>query len=157
MATETKKMEQRLRVAEMYIVGLAVGIWNFVGESAMALAPEIGEELLKMMEKEMGLEIAGEDAKSVLAEIGRLMVDEFGLCTAADITVDGNSILVQTKDALVEIGLTKHGMASGVEKPFLNVIANTGLAALKRMKIKARCNFAINAANRGFDIKFDLL
>lgn len=42
-----------MRLMGLTIRGVALGIWDMVGESASSLAPRIGEQTLEAMEKEM--------------------------------------------------------------------------------------------------------
>jgi hypothetical protein len=156
MATEAQKTENTLRLAGMVLVSMAVGIWDFVGEAALVLAPKMGEEILKMLEKEMGLEVSGEKPEDILAEIGRIFVDEFGF--ASEITVESadNTIIVKAKDYRL-VRLLKQMEAAGVEKPFICMIMNTGLAALKRLGLKSYVDVEKWEEGNGTITTFELL
>jgi hypothetical protein len=156
MATEAKKAENTLRLAGMTLVSMSVGIWDFVGEAALVLAPQMGEETLKMMEKEMGLEVSGEKPEDMLAEIGRLFVDEFGF--ASEITVESadNTITVKAKDYGL-VPLLEQMEAAGVERPFICAIMNAGLAALRRLGLKAHVDIEKWKAGNGTITTFELI
>ncbi|MCK4232173.1 hypothetical protein KAX21_04420, partial [candidate division WOR-3 bacterium] len=78
MATEEQKKANLVRVYMMTVEGLVKGLWDLFGEGAYAAMETFGDELLEVMQKEMGLEIGGENVHEEIAEVGRLFVDEFG-------------------------------------------------------------------------------
>ncbi|NTV47269.1 MAG: hypothetical protein HGB11_12270, partial [Chlorobiales bacterium] len=86
MATEEIKKQNQLRLTNMALATLASAVWETLGDSSLSFSGLIGGQVLKIMEKEMGLEIAGESPKEVLTEISRIFVDEFGF--AEDITIE---------------------------------------------------------------------
>lgn len=137
MATEEKKLANRMRVTEYTLVGMAAALWNMLGESCMALVAPIGEELLKVTEKEMGLEIAGETPEAVLTEVGRLFVDEFGYYKETSLEKQGNTFTIYAKDAITK-NIPKMLKEAGVDKYFFSPALLISLAVLKRMGLKAR-------------------
>jgi hypothetical protein len=88
---EEKKLRQ-LKLFNDIIFGFAHGLYDLFGESALATVDSIGEDILEDMEHELGLEIAGEDPKGILTEIERLMVDEYGLCKSAELSIEDHEI-----------------------------------------------------------------
>ena len=137
MATDMEKKENKLRLTDLALTGLAKGVWDFVGETAFALAPAMGEDILKVLEKEMGLEIQGEKPEDVLNEIARLFVDEFGCAESIDVSAEGDSTFKVQVNSCIDRQKTQKMKEAGVTKPFTCPIMNACLAALKRMDIKA--------------------
>ena len=83
MATMEEKKLRQLRLFNNLIFGFAKGLYDLFGDSAMATVDTIGEDILEEMEHELGLEIHGENPETILTEIERLLVDEYGLVTKA--------------------------------------------------------------------------
>lgn len=92
MATEEQKKERLLRLCNDIMFGFGKGLYDLFGETALATVETIGEDILEDMEHELGLEIHGEDPETILTEIERLMVDEYGLCKKATLKIEGNEI-----------------------------------------------------------------
>lgn len=88
MATEEQKKIRQLRLFNDLIFGFAKGLYDLFGESALAMADTIGEDILQEMEHELGLEIQGENPQDILTELERLLVDEYGL--VKDIRIEIN-------------------------------------------------------------------
>ncbi len=146
MATEEEKKKNLARINAMIIYGLEKGLWDLFGESALATTNLIGNGMLELLEKTMGLEITGEDPQDVLTEIGRLFVDEFGIAVRFDITKTDDNIdfiiercvLMQVEKDLVEAGI----------KPFVCPYLNISTAAMRnRMGLKTKIS--------GFDVDID--
>ncbi len=154
MATEDEKKGNQLRLAALTLRGTALGIWQMVGDSAVSLGPTIGDELLKVMEQEMGLEVAGETPNDILVEIGRLFVDEFGF--AQSVTVTGNDkVFTMEVNGCVMAAMTGRLIDEGVD-PFICPYRNVSIAALKRLGIKARTRLESHTGG-GSVITFSLL
>lgn len=136
MATDEQKKQNLIRLTNMALLSLAAGTWDTLGESVFAFSGPMGDEVLKVMEKEMGLEIAGEDPNDVLMEINRIFVDEFGF--ASDIEVeqlDEEHFELKVRNC-VNRNFTDKLLEAGVEKPFICPIMNACSAALRRMGYK---------------------
>ena len=136
MATDEQKKENRLRLTNLTLASLAAGVWNTLGESSFAMGGPMGEVVLQAMEKEMGLEIAGEDPQEVMMEIGRIFVDEFGFCGDIDVVKTGEDSFEVKVKSCVNRTFTDKLVAAGVEKPFICPILNACEAALRRMNFK---------------------
>ncbi len=156
MATEEKKTQNRARINDITLVGLTAAIWEFVGESALSLCNQMGEEILNVLEKEMGVEIAGEKPEDVLTEIGRVFVDELGFAKAIEVKREGNCVLLFATDSLTS-DLPKMLKERGVNKYYISPAMNASLAALKRIGVKARADFMPATKPGEMIIKFDLL
>ncbi len=136
MATEESKKQNVLRLTSMALASLTAGVWDTLGEASFALAGPMGDEILGMMEKEMGLEIAGESPKDVVNEICRIFVDEFGFAKEIAVAMDGDQKLVLKVRSCINVPFTDRLAAAGVEKPFICPIMNACGAALRRMNFK---------------------
>jgi hypothetical protein len=148
MATEEQKKRQMVRVFSIMIEGLARGIYDLFEDSAYALMKTVGENLLEIMQKEMGLEIEGEEPIDVLNELLRIWVDEIGFFEDAKVE--------ETEKGWVIVGnnckgwnLSKKLQDSGVKEPFTCPIMNSMNAALGKMKIKTHMHIEPQPKTRG--------
>jgi hypothetical protein len=155
MATEEQKKANQLRLANLTLFGITAGFWELLGDTALAIGPQIGEQVLKVMEKEMGLEIAGEKPEEVLTEIARLFVDEFGFASNIEVVTEGNTITMKVHNCLNR-SLTDRLMEAGVEKPFICPIMNSGFVAMRRLGIKAHPDVVKWTEGNGSIITFRL-
>jgi hypothetical protein len=136
MATEEEKKRNMLRLARLTLFGLTAGIWDLIGDGARGLSHEIGDEILPVLEKEMGLEIAGENPEDALQEVGRLMVDEFGFAKEVEVIGDGDVIQMKVHTC-AQRRLTDDLEEAGVGTPFICPFMCVSDAVLDRMGIKA--------------------
>lgn len=133
MATEERKKENRSRLANLALLSVAAGAWDVLGKGVNALGGPIGDSVLQVMEKEMGLEVAGEDPEAVLMEVSRIFIDEFGFATDIEVkALDDEHFQLKVKNC-VNRQFTDKLMEAGVEKPFICPIMNASRSALKRM------------------------
>jgi hypothetical protein len=96
----------------------------------------MGDSVLQVMEKEMGLELAGEDPEAVLMEVSRIFIDEFGFASDIEVqALDDEHFQLKVKNC-VNRKFTDKLMEAGVEKPFICPIMNASRSALKRMGYK---------------------
>lgn len=137
MATEDEKKAQLVKVFSLMIEGLAKGIYDLFEDSAFALMKTVGEDLLEIMQKEMGLEISGEEPGDVLNELLRIWVDEIGFFDDANVET--------TDDGWVVVGnhckgwnLTQKILDSGVKVPFTCPVMNSMNAALAKTGVRAK-------------------
>jgi hypothetical protein len=157
MATEDQKKENRLRLTNLALLSLASSTWDTLGESAFAFSGPMGNHVLDVMEKEMGLEITGEDPHDVMMEISRIFVDEFGFAGDIDVKADGdNQFQVKVRNC-INRRFTDRLMDAGVEKPFVCPIMNACQAALRRMDFKAHETVEKWADGNGSIITFELI
>ena len=156
MATDEEKKQNMLRLARLTLYGLTTGIWDLIGEGALGLSHEIGDEILPVLEKEMGLEIAGENPTEVLQEVGRLMVDEFGFAKEVEVTSDGD-VLTMKVHTCANRKLTDDLMAAGVGKPFICPFLCISDTVLDRMGVKAMTNVEKWVEGKGSIITFELI
>ncbi len=156
MATDLEKNAHRARMWGLTTTSMTFGIWEMVEELATSLTPIIGAQLLGELEKQLGLEIAGEKPADLFVELGRIFVDELGF---------GSEVKVENADKTIRItfqhavGSPEYAMLKerGVEKLFSHPFLCTGIAALARMGIKARGNVEVDKAANSQTITFELL
>lgn len=153
MATEEQKKENLIRVKNLMIAGMAEAMWELFGESCYATMTQVGQDMLSIMEKEMGLEIAGENPKDVLTEIGRLFVDEMGYVDSFSVDQEGNKLHLHV-DNCRGWAMTQQILKTGVEEPFTCPIMNVGQAALGRMGIQAHRKITPRPDVKGSTITF---
>ena len=156
MATEQEKNANRARLWGLTVIGMTLGIWDMVQESSTSLSPQIGQAILGEIEKTLGLEVAGEQPETILVELGRIFVDEYGFATEAKVEKTGNQLRVTLCNA---VGIPEFSamMEKGVEKVFSNPFYCAGLAALSRQGSKARGNIEIDKAAKSYIVTFELL
>jgi hypothetical protein len=136
MATDEQKKKNQYRLMSMALTGLASGVWNTLGDSAFAFSGPMGNQILNIMEKEMGLEVAGDSPQEVMMEIGRIFVDEFGFAGDIKVEADGEEKFVVHVQNCINRRYTDRLVEAGVEKPFICPILNACQAALRRMDYK---------------------
>ena len=117
MATEEEKKKQLVKVLSLMVGGLAKGIYDLFEDSAYALMKSVGVEILDVMEKEMGLEISGEEPGDVLNELLRIWTDEIGMFEDAKVAESAEGWTV-TGNNCKGWNLTQRILASGVKEPF---------------------------------------
>jgi hypothetical protein len=140
MATEEQKKLRQLRLFNDLVFGFAKGLYDLFGESMLATTDTIGEDILEEFEHELGLEIHGEDPQTILTEIERLMIDEYGLVKDAKLEINHETHEI---DLFCEGCLlwkaTRDALEAGLEKPYHCVPMMLAAAALhKRLHKKAK-------------------
>ncbi|RME42112.1 MAG: hypothetical protein D6796_14910 [Caldilineae bacterium] len=157
MATEEEKKRNLARLNAMIIYGLEKGLWDLFGESALATTNTVGEGMLAILEKTMGLEIAGEDPQDILTEIGRLFVDEFGIATRFDMEKAGEDVNF-TVEHCVLMNVEKDLIEAGI-KPFVCPYLNIAAAALRqRLGGKTQISrFEVDTGNSCCHLQFKML
>jgi hypothetical protein len=153
---EEKKLRQ-LKLFNNIIFGFAKGLYDLFGDTAVATVDTIGEDVLEDMEHDLGLEIAGEDPKDILMEIERLLVDEYGMCKAADLVIDGGEIDLTCEGCLM--WKAARDLQEADVPPYTCVPMMMASAALhKRLGVKARfVEIEQDFDNRICDVDFELL
>ncbi|MBN1657829.1 MAG: hypothetical protein JXA93_05475 [Anaerolineae bacterium] len=142
MATDEQKQANLMRLAGLTSMSMALGIWDMVGDGALALCPAMGDQLLGLMEHEMGLEIAGENPSDVIAEIARLLVDEFGIAQHVDQELFEGGGTMTVRGCLA--GPICASLIQNGAEPFTCSFRNAGYAALTRAGIKVRPQVTFN-------------
>lgn len=92
MATEEQKKMRLLKLFNDVVFGFGKGLYDLFGDSALATVDAIGEDIIEEMEHEMGLEIHGEDPQSILTELERILVDEYGLAKKMTLKVEEHEV-----------------------------------------------------------------
>jgi hypothetical protein len=155
MATDQEKITRREALWALTVSGMTLGIWEMVEESATAISPYIGNALLPMIEKQLGLEIAGGKPADLITEIGRIFVDEFGYASEAKVTATDKAVTIVLKNAL---GMKEGAALSAtVKKQFANPVLCVGMAALVRAGMKCRSDSSWDVPNNSQIVSFELL
>ena len=152
MATEEQKKESQIRMLKMIVGAMSKALFDLLGETAFAVMGGVGDEYLNVMEKEMGLEIAGETPKDVMMEVGRIFVDEIGYINSFKIEEKDNEI-----DMLINgchgYDLSKKLLSQGVNVlpcPLMNICSS----AFKRMGKPVRKKVAPRIKEKGSKLTF---
>jgi ketopantoate reductase len=154
MATDEQKKLNQVRLSNMALLSLAAGAWDVLGKGVNAFSGPMGDEILKAMEQEMGLEVAGEDPEAVMTEISRIFIDEYGFATDIEVVVKDNEHFQLKVKNCVNRNFTDKLMAAGVEKPFVCPIMNACRSALKRMGYRVHEDVEKWTEGRGSIISF---
>ena len=101
MVTEAEKNERLRRIFNTMVYGLARGLWDLFGEASFATTNSIGDQVLEIIERDMGFEISGEDPEAILAEIERLLVDKIGTMSSGKATIDDNIISIACTECVL--------------------------------------------------------
>jgi hypothetical protein len=157
MATEEAKKENMLRMTELSLEVLAAEVWDTLGESSMVLGRGMGDAILEMLEKEEGLEIAGEDSLNVGKEIERIFVDEFGFAKEISVDVDKDAVATIKVTNCINTKFTDKMLASGVKMNYTCPIMLATGSALRQMGLKGRVNIERWPEGKGCKIIFSPL
>jgi hypothetical protein len=156
MATEEQKKKNMMRLMTLMIAGMAKALYDMFGETAFATMSEVGKTTLEIMEKEMGLEVDGENPQDVITEIGRIFADEMGFVESFSTTTQGNEISLVV-NRCQGWNLTQSILKTGVEIPFTCPIMNVCQAALIRMGKPAQKRIEPIVETHGSKITFTLI
>jgi hypothetical protein len=137
--TNTNLINQ-LRLSNLALSSLASAVWETMGESSFSFSGLMGDETLKIMEKEMGLVISGKSPKEVIKEITRIFVDEFGYASDIEVLGDEEGVITLKVHQCANRHFTDKLLEAGVEKPFICPIMTSCQAGLRRMGFKMHEN-----------------
>lgn len=161
MATDEAKKLNALRMTTLSLQVLAAEVWDTLGDSSMALANGMGDALLEMLEKEQGLEIAGEGPAVIGTEINRILVDEYGYANEISMIVDGTSdnpsgAVVSVKGC-INTANTDKLLKAGVKIPFICPMMLIGNALLRRVGMNVRINIERWPEGKGCKIHYKVV
>jgi hypothetical protein len=142
MATDEAKKLNALRMLNLSMEVLASEVWDTFGESSMAMTSGMGDALLEMVEKEQGLEIAGEDPVAIAKELNRILVDEYGYAQSIDMKVNGAESAEVTIKGCINTYFTEKLLKTGVKVPFTCPMMLLGTAMLRRLGVKNHVEYA---------------
>ena len=157
MATEEQKKARMLKLFNTIIFGFAKGLYDLFGDTALATVDSIGGDIIEEMEHELGLEIHGEDPETLLTELERLLIDEYGLAKSLRLEIKDHEIDLICEGCMMWHA-TEELKAAGVP-PYTCVPMMIASAALhKRLGRKARfVGITQDMDKRICDIDFHLL
>lgn len=136
MATDEQKRQSQVRLSNLALLSLASGVWDILGKGVNAFSGSMGDAILDVIEKEMGIEVAGEDPEAVMREVSRIFVDEYGFASDIEVVVqDQENFQLRVRNC-VNRSFTDQLMQAGVEKPFICPIMNSCRSALRRIGYK---------------------
>lgn len=135
MTLDSEKTEKKLRMISLALQSLTKGVWEFVGETATALTQVMGDDILKILEQDMGLQIQGKKPEEVLNQIGRIMVEKFNVIDNYECHQDDHKITIKVNNCILS-EFDQELMKAGVTKPFICPISNACQAALRRLNLK---------------------
>ncbi|MBN1267586.1 MAG: hypothetical protein JXA25_18990 [Anaerolineales bacterium] len=154
MTTNPQHIENRNRLNTITLLALATSVWDTLGRTAFAFSAPIGNHTLWMMERELDLEIIGEDPGEILMGICQVFIDEFGFASEIEISSDREGhfqVSVRDYEGLTFIHML---LSSGIEKPFLDPIMNTCQAMLRQMEFRMHQDLQIWEEGNGIIINF---
>ena len=155
MATDEEKSSRREMMLGTLVFGITFGVWEMMEDSATALTPTIGKSLLPMVEKRLGLTIAGEKPVDVLTEVGRIFTDELGWAKGSMVTATEKAVTINLTDAMGSEQMAEM-TAKGI-RFFSHPVLCVGVGALTRMGVKCRPSVVADAAAKTQTITFELL
>jgi hypothetical protein len=136
MATDEQKKANMYRLAKLTLYGLTTGIWDLLGEGALGLSHEIGDQILPVLEKEMGLELGGDSLLDIANEVGRIAVDEFGAAEDVEVSGDNDKVVLKIRGYAL-YRLFDDLAAFGITHPFICPFLCVGDAILDHKGVKA--------------------
>ena len=136
MTTIEQKEANRLRLTNILLAALGEGLWNLLGDAAVGLTTQWGETILAVMEKEMGLEMTGENVEDWAAEIGRLYTDEFDCGKEFHVKATKDSVYVEAQGCMFQQACSAL-QAAGIP-PYISPVRGVCAAALRRLGKKVR-------------------
>jgi hypothetical protein len=156
MATDLQILENRARLWGMSVTGMTLGIWGMVEESATSLAPQIGSQILEMMETKLGKKVDSQKPEDAVRQLAGLFIDEFGY--AADSKVEGTDEHIRVSFSKA-ISAPEFALLAqrGVKRMFSHPFMSAGVAVLSRLGRKARWNVEIDPVGENEIITFELL
>ena len=154
MATEEVKKENMLRMMELSLESLAAEVWDTLGDSAIILGKGMGDDILQMLEKEEGLEIAGESPLDVGKEIDRIFVDEFGFAKEISIEMETPTHAVMSVQNCINTRFTDKMLAKGVKYNYTCPIMAAASSALLQMGLKGHVTIERWPEGKGCKIRF---
>jgi hypothetical protein len=132
MATEEQKKENLVRMYKLVIAGLAKGLYDLFGESSFAVMHSVGDDLLEIMQQEMGLEVDGENVHDVVTEVARLFEDEFGFADKVVIDAEAEDHVQIHVEQCKGYNLSKKLQGIGIEHPFTCPVMTVMAAAIRK-------------------------
>ena len=131
MAAEDVKRERLLQVFNISMYGLIEGLWDLFGESSFATINTVGDKVLKVVEKEVGFEVQGDNPKDILMEVNNLLVNKVGTMQSGMVVMDDDGKVSMACEKCCLQEATKWLESEGVQ-PFACLPMNIYAAALRK-------------------------
>lgn len=101
MATDDQKKQRLIKMYNDVIFGFGKGLYELFGDSAMATTATIGEGMIAEMEHDLGLEIHAENPMDFIAELRRILIDEYGLYKDSWVEYDPPKLKFTCQDCML--------------------------------------------------------
>jgi hypothetical protein len=155
MTTDQEKTTYREYMLGTLVFGITFGVWEMMEDSATALTPTIGKQLLPMLESLLKSKVEGEKPADVITAVGQMFTDKLDWAKSATVTATDKSVSILLKDAIGSDQIADF-TAKGI-KFFSHPVMCVGVEALARKGIKCRPSLATDAASNSQTVTFELL
>ena len=154
MATDEVKKQNLMRMTSICLEILAEEVYDTLGDTALVLSRGMGDAILELMEKEEGLEIAGETPIEIGKEIDRILVDEFGFAKEITLDVDADNVGTIKVNGCIGTAVTDKMLAKGLKMNYVCPAMLVSSAAMRQMGLKGRVQIDRWPEGHGCKIKF---
>lgn len=134
MDGDNNRMVQLLQIT---LFSITKSIWDFVGESSVALSLKIGDEFLSILQNEKNLQLTDANPSVIITKIIRIFQEDFNFGETIKVNQENNRFTIKV-DHCINSVLTRRLAEAGVQKPFICPLLNVLLAAFRKLHIVAR-------------------
>ncbi len=156
MATEQEKNLNNERVWSIMALAVTRSVWDLLQDTVATLTPEIGKQVLEMLEKEMDLKISGDTPEAVIRSLAEYCAGSLEYCSKADVVMAevGVKLVMEGTKTAEQFSQLKAG---GVGRLFSHPVLCSGIAALARIGRQCRGNVQVDAASASTTITFEMI
>ena len=151
-----ERMRQAIRMDHILIASLDKALWELMGEGALAVSSKVGEEILRIMESEMGLNFEG-TKENTLDLMNDIFVKKLGLAEEIQGSFEDTFIVLNVKEAFdfdIMSKLKKENIP-----PFISPIISATVAVMrKKLNLPVRVKeIEIDENQKGYKLTFKVL
>jgi len=151
-----ERMRQAIRMDHILIASLDKALWELMGEGALAVSSKVGEEILRIMESEMGLNFEG-TKENTLDLMNDIFVKKLGLAEEIQGSFEDTFIVLNVKGAFdfdIMSKLKKENIP-----PFISPIISATVAVMrKKLNLPVRVKeIEIDENQKGYKLTFKVL
>ena len=151
-----ERMRQAIRMDHILIASLDKALWELMGEGALAVSSKVGEEILRIMESEMGLNFEG-TKENTLDLMDDIFVNKLGLAEEIQGSFEDTFIVLNVKEAFdfdIMSKLKKENIP-----PFISPIISATVAVMrKKLNLPVRVKeIEIDENQKGYKLTFKVL
>jgi len=151
-----ERMRQAIRMDHILIASLDKALWELMGEGALAVSSKVGEEILRIMESEMGLNFEG-TKENTLDLMDDIFVKKLGLAEEIQGSFEDTFIVLNVKEAFdfdIMSKLKKENIP-----PFISPIISATVAVMrKKLNLPVRVKeIEIDENQKGYKLTFKVL